>query len=219
MSSNSNQTGALWDSLFQNQVDVYGTEPNDFVRLGAGLLKPGSRILSLGEGEGRNALHLLRLGHHVTCVDVSAIARERALKSFARENFSADYLLMDLSETLPVGKWDAVVSVGCHLPPILRREVHARLSGWLSDGGIYLAEGYTPDQLRFGTGGPTDLELLYDPPQIRQEIPLRLEIFQKAERFISEGPRHQGMSATLQIIGRNTQLLNRESKIEAQQPG
>lgn len=202
MSSNWGQAGALWDDLFRNQLNVYGTEPNDFIRLGAGLLRPGSRILSLGEGEGRNALHLLRMGHQVTCVDASAVARERALKSFARENFSGEYILMDLSENLPVGNWDGVVSVWCHLPVILRRKVHAKLSEWLNDGGIYLAEGYTPDQLRFGTGGPTDLELLYDPTQIRQEIPLQLEVFQKTERLVSEGQRHQGMSATLQIVGR-----------------
>lgn len=202
MSSNSNQTGALWDDLFKNQLDVYGTEPNDFVRLGAGLLKPGSRILSLGEGEGRNALHLLRLGHQVTCVDASAVARERALKSFARENFSAEYILMDLGQSFPVGKWDAVISVWCHLPPTLRRAVHQKLSEWLCEGGLYIAEGYAPDQLRFGTGGPADLDLLYDPTQVRQEIPLHLEIFQKTERFVSEGQRHQGMSATLQIVGR-----------------
>ena len=202
MATDSSQTGALWDDLFRNQVNVYGTEPNDFVRLAAGLLKPGSRILCLGEGEGRNALHLLRLGHQVTCVDASMVARDRALASFARENFSAEYFLMDLSERLPAGNWDAVVSVWCHLPAILRRKVHAKLSEWLSEGGIYLAEGYTPDQLRFGTGGPTDLELLYEPAQIRQEIPLHLEVFQKTERFVSEGQRHQGMSATLQIVGR-----------------
>lgn len=204
MSSNSGQTSALWDDLFRNQVNVYGTEPNDFVRLAAGLLKPGSRILCLGEGEGRNALHLLRLGHQVTCVDASMVARDRALKSFARENFSAEYLLMDLSQTLPSGTWDAVVSVWCHLPTTLRREVHAKLSSWLSEGGIYVAEGYTPDQLRFATGGPVDLDLLYDPNQIRQEISLDLEIFQKTERFVSEGQRHQGVSATLQIVGRQS---------------
>jgi len=204
MATDSSQTGALWDDLFRNQVNVYGTEPNDFVRLAAGLLKPGSRILCLGEGEGRNALHLLRLGHQVTCVDASMVARDRALASFARENFSAEYLLMDLSQTLPSGTWDAVVSVWCHLPTTLRREVHAKLSIWLSEGGIYVAEGYTPDQLRFATGGPSDIDLLYDPNQIRQEIPLHLEVFQKTERFVSEGQRHQGMSATLQIIGRQS---------------
>lgn len=202
MSDHSSQTGAFWDELFRNQINVYGTEPNDFVRLGAGLLKPGSRILSLGEGEGRNALHLLRLGHHLTCIDVSSVARDRALKSFSDEHFSAEYFLMDLSEELPSGKWDAVVSVWCHLPKTLRRKIHSKLADWLTEDGLYIAEGYTPDQLRFGTGGPVDLDLLYDPVQIHQEMPLHLEIFQKTERFLNEGLRHRGMSATLQIIGR-----------------
>ena len=207
MINETTSAGAFWDEIFGAQKDIYGRDPNDFLRLAAGNLKPGSRILSLGEGEGRNALHLLRLGHRVTCLDASVIARDRALRSFERENLPGEYRVMDLSrelpgEEFPGEKWDAVVSIWCHLPAPLRQKIHALLPEWLSEGGAYIAEGYSTDQLRFGTGGPGDVELLYDPVQIAREIPLQLEIFQKTERFVREGSKHNGMSATMQIIAR-----------------
>jgi hypothetical protein len=204
----------FWDWKFREYPDEYGCEPNDFLRLAAGLLKPGSRILSLGEGEGRNALHLMRLGHRLTCVDVSAVARLRALAAFASSSIDPGippvssrldgYVLMDLEKQLPHGKWDAVVSIWCHLPPLARQKVHAALPDWLPTGGLYIAEGYSPEQLRFKTGGPTEIDLLYDPEILRTEIPssMNIEIFQKTERRIQEGSRHQGLSSTIQIVGR-----------------
>lgn len=208
--------GEFWDWKFREHPDEYGFEPNDFLRLAAGLLPPGSKVLSLGEGEGRNALYLMRCGHSVTCVDASSVARDRALKIFAdaaRESTPDShalakrldaYLVMDLERELPTGNWDAVVSIWCHLPPAARRSLHSAIPGWLRPGGLYIAEGYSPDQLRFKTGGPPEIELLYDPEILRSEIPdaMDLEIFQKTERLISEGTRHQGMSSTMQIVAR-----------------
>lgn len=199
------KAGEFWDWKFKEHPDEYGFEPNDFLRLAAGLLAPGSRVLSLGEGEGRNALYLMHLGHSVTCVDASSVARDRALKVFTQAvSGSASYLVMDLEHELPSGTWDAVVSVWCHLPPNARQKIHKALPGWLRQGGLYIAEGYSPEQLRFKTGGPPEIELLYDPEILRREIPvtMSLEIFQKTERMIHEGTRHQGRSSTMQIVAR-----------------
>jgi SAM-dependent methyltransferase len=202
----------FWDEKFRRFPDEYGIEPNDFLRLAAAQLPRGSSVLSLGEGEGRNALHLLKSGHSVTCVDFSAVARERALGYFesARQRGQIpaackwEYLVLDLERELPAGHWDGVVAIWCHLPPVAREKVHRSLPVWLRKGGIYIAENYAPDQLKFKTGGPPEIELLHDPQILRQEIPISCEIFQKAERMINEGSRHQGMSATLQIVARNT---------------
>jgi SAM-dependent methyltransferase len=43
-------------------------------------VKPGSNILDLGAGQGRNTLELVRLGHHVTAVDISEVAIEQLLE-------------------------------------------------------------------------------------------------------------------------------------------
>jgi len=196
--------GKFWDQIFAREADRYGHAPNDYLRLASGMLKPGSRILSLGEGEGRNAIFLMSLGHQVTCVDASPVARDHALRRIAQQfpGRFVDYQVIDLSLTLPVGSFDAVVSIWCHLPSRIRQRVHAALDTWLLPGGIFICEGYTPDQIRLGTGGPTDLDMLYEPSAIRNELPLNLEVFQKVEREVLEGSRHDGLSSTLQIIAR-----------------
>lgn len=196
--------GKFWDQIFSRETDRYGVAPNDFLRLASGLLKPGSRILSLGEGEGRNAIYLMGHGHRVTCVDASPVARDHAVERIAARfpGVPVDFQVIDLSKALPDGKFDAVVSIWCHLPSRIRRRVHAALEQWLLPGGIFVAEGYSPDQPRYGTGGPADLDMLYDPATLKTEIPLRLELIQKVEREVMEGVRHDGLSSTVQIIGR-----------------
>lgn len=196
--------GGFWDRIFSLEVDRYGQAPNDFLRLVSGLLKPGSRILSLGEGEGRNAIYLMALGHKVTCVDASPVARDHAIERIEARfpGTEVDYRVIDLSRALPDGKFDAVVSIWCHLPSHIRRRVHAALDQWLLPGGIFVAEGYSPDQPRYGTGGPSDPDMLYEPAVLKKEISLRLECFQKVEREVIEGTRHDGLSSTVQIIGR-----------------
>ena len=202
--------GKFWDQIFSREADRYGRAPNDFLRFASAMLKPGSRILSLGEGEGRNAIFLMSLGHEVTCVDASPVARDHALQRMAQRfpGRSVDYQVIDLSRDLPSGSFDVVVSIWCHLPSLIRRRVHAALGSWLTAGGFFISEGYTPEQIRYGTGGPTDVDMLYEPSIIRKELPLDLEVFQKVEREVLEGSRHDGLSSTLQIIGRRVQRAN-----------
>jgi SAM-dependent methyltransferase len=60
---------------------AYGKEPSQWLKAAAAEHLPlgatgdfGSGcVLSLGEGQGRNAAHLAALGHHVTAVDASRV--------------------------------------------------------------------------------------------------------------------------------------------------
>ena len=64
-------------------------------------------------------------------------------------------------------------------------------------------EAYTPEQLEYGTGGPKNIELLYDPDTIKKELKgLELLRFEVVERAIHEGQGHTGMSSVLQVIAR-----------------
>lgn len=54
----------MWDKRYGGETFAYGTQPNDFLRAQASLLPVGD-TLSLGEGEGRNAVFLAGLGHKV----------------------------------------------------------------------------------------------------------------------------------------------------------
>ena len=49
---------------------AYGTDPNDFLAAVTSRI-PLGRVLSIGDGEGRNGVHLATLGYDVTSVDSS----------------------------------------------------------------------------------------------------------------------------------------------------
>jgi len=96
-----------------------------------------------------------------------------------------------------------VINIFCHLPAPVRRKVHENLVHTLKKGGIFLMEAYTPEQLEYGTGGPQNIDLLYDPETIRKELTeLELLHFEKKERNIVEGVGHDGPSSVLQVIAR-----------------
>ena len=118
MASPPSDTGALWDSRFDTPDYAYGTRPNDFLVEVASRLPPGARVLSLGEGEGRNAAFLAALGHRVTAVDASEVGRDKALRLAAERGVALDYVVSDLADyALAPDTWDAVVAIFCHLPP------------------------------------------------------------------------------------------------------
>jgi hypothetical protein len=101
------------------------------------------------------------------------------------------------------GCWDAVVSIFCHLPSALRREVHRRIARGLRVGGIFILEAYGPEQLAFGTGGPRDLDLLCDLETLMADFSeLKFLEGQQTHRPVIEGSAHTGMSAVVQLLAR-----------------
>ena len=73
----------------------------------------------------------------------------------------------------------------------------------LKPGGILLLQGYNTDQLKYGTGGPKQIEYLYTESLLRESFPA-LEFLHLAshEKEVSEGKGHQGMSALLDLVAR-----------------
>ncbi len=55
----------MWNERYDTEDYVYGTEPNDFLVSIADRIPRGGKVLSLGEGEGRNAVYLARLSRPV----------------------------------------------------------------------------------------------------------------------------------------------------------
>jgi hypothetical protein len=77
----------------------------------------------------------------------------------------------------------------------------AGMAAALRPGGILLLEGYHVRQLQFGTGGPRELEQLYDAELLRKSFPL-LDIASIDEHdvHVNEGPGHLGMSAVIDVV-------------------
>ena len=160
------------------------------------------RVLCLAEGEGRNAVYLAELGYEVTAVDTSTVGLTKAEalahdRGVTIETFNADLEEFQIEPVV----WQGIVSIFCHLSPVIRAALHERCLRGLAPGGVFVLEGFTPRQLELGTGGPKSRELLMELEIIRQELPgLRLEIAREIERDVVEGKYHKGTAAVVQIL-------------------
>ncbi|MCP3141442.1 class I SAM-dependent methyltransferase [Pyxidicoccus xibeiensis] len=194
-----------WNSRFSVPDYVYGTKPNDFLVASAPALPPApARVVSLGEGEGRNAVYLASLGYQVTAVDASDVGLRKAQQLAAERGVPLETVVSDLADfPLTPETWDAVVCIFCHLPMPLRRQVHRAAVASLRPGGVVVLEAYTPAQLSMRTGGPPLRELLYTADELREDFEgLELSVLLEREREVVEGKLHTGRAAVVQLVGR-----------------
>jgi SAM-dependent methyltransferase len=191
----------MWDERFSEPGFAYGTEPNDFLVSVANRI-PTGKILCLAEGEGRNAVYLAALGYEVTAVDTSTVGLAKAQTLAHELGTTIETVAADLTDyEIEPTSWQAIVSIFCHLPPVTRASLHERCLRGLAPGGVFVLEGFTPNQLELGTGGPKSRDLLMELEVLRQELPgLRLEIAREIEREIVEGRYHRGRAAVVQIF-------------------
>ena len=195
---------AFWDARYRGAGFLYGTRPNAFLVESAYLLHPGMRILVVGDGEGRNGIWLAEQGLKVVSVDFSPVALQKATKLALDRGVRLTTICADLTDWVwPVAEYDAAAAVYLHLPPAGRREVHRRLLAAVKSGGPILLEGFSPDQLAYGTGGPKSPDMLYDADTLRRDFAdaaiLNLE---EIVIQLTEGAGHSGESAVVRLVAR-----------------
>ena len=192
----------MWDQKYAIDDYVYGTEPNDFLRQQAQVI-PNGKVLCLADGEGRNSVYLASLGYDVTAVDSSAVGLEKAHKLAAAKGVTITTQVVDLADyDLGEDKWQGIVSIFCHLPPPLRKQVHANIGRALAVDGVLLLEAYTPAQLQHGTGGPPVAAMMMQADELQQELTgMQVQACEELEREIVEGIGHKGTGAVVQYIG------------------
>jgi len=191
----------MWNARYSTEEYVYGTTPNDFLFETSRYIK-GAKVLCLAEGEGRNAVYLAREGYNVSAVDASAVGLEKA-EILADESYvNINTQVADLAsyDITPEG-WDGIVSIFCHLPPPVRKRLHAKVVAGLKPGGVLILEAYRPKQLKFKTGGPPETELMMSLDELKDELE-GLEFYHDIEldREISEGRLHAGVGAVVQLV-------------------
>jgi len=197
---------SIWDERFAGEGYLYGTAPNGWLEAQAGRLKAGSRVLSLGEGEGRNAVWLATQGHRVEAVDGSSVGLEKAQRLATARGVTIQATVADLASFVPApSAYDAVVLIFVHLAPPLRFLVHARAQAALAPGGVVILEAFTPRQIAFTSGGPKQLEALYEPEALRLDFPwIAWDVLREEEIELDEGPLHRGKAAVVRGLGRRS---------------
>ncbi|MFB6634494.1 class I SAM-dependent methyltransferase [Streptomyces sp. NPDC056362] len=134
---------AWWDGFYADRdkpVPFFVAKPDENLLsyVERGLLPAGGKVLDLGCGPGRNALHLASAGFHVTGVDLSptavAWAEERAAATGAE---NVRFLCADAFTAPLDGPYDLIHDSGCfhHLPPHRRVSYLALLDRALAPGG------------------------------------------------------------------------------------
>lgn len=192
-----------WDERYTGEEYFFGTEPNDFLAEVADRVPRGD-VLCLADGEGRNGVYLATLGNHVTSIDASSVALDKANKLAAAKGTSLTTIHADLAEyDLGEDRWDCIVCIFFHMQPEFRRTMHARVARALKPGGYLILEAYTPEQLKFRTGGPPVAEMLQTLETLQEDFPdLEFVQAEEKEREVHEGKGHAGHSSVVQLLAR-----------------
>ena len=192
----------MWNERYTSDEFAYGTEPNSFLAANAKILI--GPVLSLAEGEGRNAVFLASLGLDVLAIDGSEVGLAKALELAASRGVAIRTEVADLATyEPPENSFGSVVSISAHLPSLIRKRLHRLVERCLKPGGIMLLEAYTIAQLARTTGGPKDPDLLVARRELETEFPnCELILSQEIEREIVEGKFHTGLASVVQFITR-----------------
>lgn len=195
---------SFWNARYAEAPLAYGDAPNDFLASVASRLPAGGRVLCLAEGQGRNAVFLAERGHTVTAVDLSETGLMRASHLAQARTVRIETVAADLDTYgIEPASWDAVISVFAHVPPDVRRRVHARVVAGLAPGGAFVLEAYTPAQTTRDTGGPGPgaEALTMTADALRAELAgLRIETLHEVERDVHEGAYHTGAASVVQML-------------------
>lgn len=191
----------MWDERYSAEEYAYGTAPNEFLLENFSGI-PKGKVLSLAEGEGRNAVFLAKQGYAVTAVDSSLVGLNKARKLAQENGVTVEFIHADLADyDLGENKWDGIVSIFCPLPSSLRKEVYKKVIAALKPKGVFLLEAYTPDQLRHGTGGGNSVDLMQSASSLRLELAsLSFKHLLELERNVVEGIYHTGVGSVVQAI-------------------
>ena len=194
-----------WNRRFSAEGFVFGTEPNAFLASQRPRLAPGMRALCVADGEGRNSVWLARQGLEVTAFDFSPVGLAKAGALARRAGVSVDYRLCDVNDwDWDAARYDLVAAIFVQFtPPPARSRMFAGMVRALAPGGVLVLEGYRPEQLRYGTGGPKQVENLYTEDLLRASF-ASLEILHLAsyDDLVDEGGGHKGMSALIDLVAR-----------------
>ena len=184
--------------------------------------------LSLGEGQGRNAVYLATKGYHCTAVDYS-IAGLSKVKDLAAARGVLDSITVeheDLCQYYPTpNHYDLIISIFCILKPVDREALHRRCIAALRPGGLLILQCFSsrqeelrcnnssssmtslPSTSHWNLGPSTDC--LITCKQLTDDFE-GLEIIHAEEctKMLNEGKYHRGKAILTEFVARKKMNVN-----------
>ncbi|MDX1809757.1 MAG: methyltransferase domain-containing protein [Sulfurospirillaceae bacterium] len=193
----------MWNEKFNRDGLLYGEEANNFIKENYTLIKRGSKVLCLGEGEGRNALFLSRKGYDVTALDASDVGLDKLKTMASKEDLSIHTKHMLVSQWSESEQYEGIVCTYMHLFENEQKDMFAKAIDALHDKGYFIAEFFSVSQLDFESGGPKNIALLYrldDLYKIFSNLPCKIHKLSQEIVYLQEGSGHNGEASVIRVI-------------------
>lgn len=138
-----------WDSKYDNEVYIFGTEPVRFIRENLNIL-PKGKVLDIAMGEGRNGVYLAANGFEVEGIDISEVGLKKAHKLAEQNGAKITTRVVDLENAqLPESTYDVVLCTY-----YMQRDLIPQMKKAVKPGGVVVFETYNEDYLKYRKFNP-----------------------------------------------------------------
>ena len=184
-----------WNELYAQTQDLYGTAANLFIHEVTEKIRIEGKTLAIAEGEGRNILYLAEQARQdnypfsAEVWDYSDVALKHLSSKAEATGIKLELRHVDLTAAKwPSERYQNVICVFGHFDTQTQKQILAGIRESLLNGGWFIGELYSKEQINYQTGGPKNIEYLYDPRSI-------LDVFGQDHLhhfYVGEQERHEG---------------------------
>lgn len=195
----------FWDTKLAGDEYHFGRLPNEFLTQAASRFPSTCDVLCIADGEGRNGVWLAQQGHRVTAFDISTVGISKAQRLASELGVVVDHQQCRLEDwAWTDNRFDVVVAIFIQFtPPDTRRWLWQQIHQTLRPNGLLVIQGYSPAQLQYKTGGPSNVAHLYTEELLHEELTaFKLLECVEYESVLCEGLGHRGRSALVRAIAR-----------------
>lgn len=196
-----------WNELYAQTQDLYGTAANLFIQEIAGEILIEGKTLAIAEGEGRNILYLAEQARQYNYPfsaevwDYSDVALKHLSSKAEATGIKLELRHVDLTAAKwPSERYQNVICVFGHFDTETQTKVLEGIRESLLNGGWFIGELYSKEQINYKTGGPKNIEYLYYPWDILQVFKQdHIHHFYVGEQERQEGELHCGKCHVIQF--------------------
>ena len=191
----------FWNTKFSREGYLYGKKPNSFLVSCSSNFKKAQRFLCLGEGEGRNAIYFASRGYEVVALDASDVGLKKLEELAEEAEVYVKTRCVDLNEWEPSTKYGSVVASFLHMYKDDREALFSKIDSCLKEDGFFVGEFFSTNQLKYDSGGPKDIDLLYTVDDFLNAFPnCTKHRVEELEVELDEGKGHQGKASVIRVI-------------------